>query len=85
MHTYTISIKPDSIFEFQAGYEGGSSFSIGKCSWENDSTLVLNLDKRKTFEKCLSDGLKTWWPASVNNWKFILRKDVLMPTRKRTD
>ena len=85
-----LRIKNDSLFEFHAMHGGGGNcISLGKCEWQNDSTIILNWDKKRTFIRWWNMSSKSQThnvlPFAVVNWKFIVRKNKLVPTRKRQD
>jgi hypothetical protein len=90
-HSTIITLREDHSFVFNAGFEVGSSLTVGRWSESADSALTLQWDPalslrlcrdRKSYDRYFHakrDKYYFPWPVKIEDWHFIRRSNALVP------
>jgi hypothetical protein len=92
-HSALITLRSDHIFLFEAGFEGGNNLTVGHWYEAADSIITLQWDDTLSLHLCRDTSFAASyfqrkrrknnhpWPLKIENWRFILRCDQLVPAK----
>ena len=90
-HSAVITLREDHSFVFNAGFEVGSSLTVGRWSESADSTVTLQWDPALSLHLCRdrksydhyfhARRVKYYfpWPIKIEDWHFIRHANALVP------
>ncbi|HEV2482990.1 MAG TPA: hypothetical protein VGS79_25170 [Puia sp.] len=90
-HSAIITLRADHSFVFDAGFEGGSSLTVGRWWKISDSAICLDWNDTLSLRLCRDRKFDTQylhrhlrdydypWPERIDHWAFVRRKDDLVP------
>lgn len=92
LHSIYLALNADFTFEFLAFYEPGMFLTFGNWKKLNDSTIVLNWDRKLSNKYWEKPELKRKYsehailadPMKISNWIFTIRKGKLIPSQEPT-